>query len=723
VAFLLAGEQELFRRGQVRQILAHLREDDAERFVVETEELLTHPNVRFHIKHLVLAFLRALPAPTVPEWEMIERITATSPAYVDQLWFTLRAVSWFKRLETEGVLARWLSGNSVESQGRAIDVMASAAKEGSDRVAALLAPHAGRHNSYPNWLRWIVRSADLSRSRPLFSLLLDAVRRGEYEGREQELWSSLYGLGDKAPVWTVELLITYLAERPGAFELEAGHLPSLGVTEHAATELVSKAASAAPEAFCVQLLPLMLKAMQLTKYEEDTQPIKDRHFSYRHPLGEYGPHSIGDALLRGAVDAVRRLVQEAPGRVRETLDTLAADPHDASQFILYEALRSDGSRYAEWAVNLLLEGPYRFFSGYIENPVWAARELIQAISTHISDQSFSALEQAVMGLQVPWGTRRPGVAQFCLLSAFEESRLSEQARGRLVELRSQFGVDQPAAPQGMVGGFVGPPVSEGEAQHLTDDQWLHTMARYNTDTHDLLTLRGGVHEQAAVLRSATTADPTRFARLALRLTGEQHPEYANAILQGLGQTQAVIEPELVFDAIRHIAALGNQDNDQSLSDPLQRLLTETVPDDVIGLVVDRALHSANPAEDVWLQIDSSGRAVYGGDIYANGINTARGHCVDVLANLLIHDVDGHRTSLVVDSLEQLASDPSTAVRACVARVLAACLRHARPEAVQAFDRLIEADDRLLASRPVADLIVYVGSGQPDTIEPVAQRML
>ena len=723
VAFLLTGEQELFRRGQVRQILAHLREDDAERFVVEIEALLTNPNVRFHIKHLVLAFIRALPAPTVREWEMIERITATSPAYMVQLSFTLREVAWFKRLDTEGVLDRWLSGNSVELQGRAIDVIASATKKVPDRVAALLGPHAGRHNSYPNWLRWIVRSADVSRSRPLFSLLLDAVRRGEYEGREQELWSSVNSLGDKQPVWAVELLVTYFAERPSAFELESGHVPSLGVMEHAATELVSKAASAAPEAFCVQLLPFMLKAMQLTQYEGNTRPIKDRHFSYRHPSGEYGPHSIGDAFLRGAVDAVRRLVQEAPGRVRETLDTLAADPHEASQFILYEALRSDGVRDAEWAVNLLLEGPYRFFSGYIENPVWATRELIKSISTRISDQSFSALEQAVMSLSVPWEAQSPGGAQFCLLSAFDEGRLSEQARRRLVELRCQFGVDQPTAPQGMVGGFVGPPVPDGEAQHLTDDQWLHTMEMYNTDTHDLMTFRGGVREQASVLRSATAADPTRFAQLALRLTGQQHPEYANAILQGLGQTQAVIGPVLVFDTIRHIAALGIQDNDQSLADPLQRLFVEAVPDDVIGLVVDRALHSPDRTEDVWLETDSSGRATYGSDIYANGINTARGHCADVLANLLIHDVDGHRTCLVVDFLDQLASDPSTAVRACVARLLAACLRYARHEAVLAFDRLMEADDRLLASRPVGDLIVYVGNGQPAMIEPVVVRML
>lgn len=67
VAFLQGGEQELFRRAQVRQILVHLRDDDQERYLTEVKSVLSEPGIRFHIKETVLAYLGSLPDPTAGE--------------------------------------------------------------------------------------------------------------------------------------------------------------------------------------------------------------------------------------------------------------------------------------------------------------------------------------------------------------------------------------------------------------------------------------------------------------------------------------------------------------------------------------------------------------------------------------------------------------------------------------------------------------------------------
>src|SRR5207247_689703 len=71
VDFLLAGEQELFRRAQVRQILSYWKEHDRERFTADVRELLMHPLVRFHIKEVVLALMRALDNPTSEELQIL----------------------------------------------------------------------------------------------------------------------------------------------------------------------------------------------------------------------------------------------------------------------------------------------------------------------------------------------------------------------------------------------------------------------------------------------------------------------------------------------------------------------------------------------------------------------------------------------------------------------------------------------------------------------------
>jgi hypothetical protein len=179
----------------------------------------------------------------------------------------------------------------------------------------------------------------------------------------------------------------------------------------------------------------------------------------------------------------------------------------------------------------------------------------------------------------------------------------------------------------------------------------------------------------------------------------------------------------VFDAMRHIAAFNYSENDQSLVSALCQQLDSDVPDDIIGLILNRALEAPDPTEELWSKQVPDGQYSLGSDILANGINTARGQAVAMLGDLIIHDTDGHRTALVAPSFTQLAQDPSVAVRSCVAHLLAACLRHASAEAIAAYKYLLAADDRLLATRHVVELAIYVGWQDSTVVEPVVQRML
>jgi hypothetical protein len=149
---------------------------------------------------------------------------------------------------------------------------------------------------------------------------------------------------------------------------------------------------------------------------------------------------------------------------------------------------------------------------------------------------------------------------------------------------------------------------------------------------------------------------------------------------------------------------------------------DEIPDDIIEIVLDRALHATSPAEDSWQDTDAHDTH-YGGDIFMAGFNSARGISASILGDLLIHDVTGHRTALIVPSLPHLAEDPVVAVRSCVAHLLTACLRYARTEVIAAFELLVAADDRLLATRQLLDLMGYIGYGEPEIIEPVIHRML
>ncbi|PWU09611.1 MAG: hypothetical protein C5B50_27030 [Verrucomicrobia bacterium] len=68
---LLDGEQHLFRRAQVRQVLAYLRGENRARYLVELGSVLKTKGVRPHIVKLVLDWMRALPDPTVEELALL----------------------------------------------------------------------------------------------------------------------------------------------------------------------------------------------------------------------------------------------------------------------------------------------------------------------------------------------------------------------------------------------------------------------------------------------------------------------------------------------------------------------------------------------------------------------------------------------------------------------------------------------------------------------------
>lgn len=718
VEFLIGSEQELFRRGQVRQVLTHLHDDDPGRFIQEAEALLLHPQIRFHVKDVVLALLRALPEPTHDEWAMVKRVIDSAPEFVERLWLALRTLPWFDRLDQEGEIERLLLDNQTQ-QNRALEVALGGIRERADRLAHIIGPHAGQATNYPHWLRWVTQYADLQTSRRLLDLVIDALRRGEYVGYQHNLWMSTYHLADHEPEWAVDLLSAYLTKQPHSFAIDGTRRVSLLLSrDHAAIQLTTKAADKAPRAFCEALLPYLQKVMQLTEYNVTQRPIMDLQFSTGdHDLGL---HELEAALEQGAKAALSKLAAEEPESARPMLDQLAADDHLTSQWLLYEALQAAGPIHAAWAAAMLLDGDHLQSVSCSSGMVEAAARLLATIAPHLTPETFAELEQAILRLRVPWESRPTGWCMFTLLAALPEARMSGLARRRLGELRRLFGADDPPRRKANPGGTVESPISHDAAKLMTDDQWLRAISKYKTDHTNWTTMQGGARELAHVLQAEAAADPDRFARLSLRLTADMHAAYPESILIGLGNAERAGSPIPVFDAVRHIASLGHVD--RWLPWPLRKHLDSSVPDDVIELLVDRAQHSSSPEKDHWPQSAGDSRGV-GERIESSGINSARGECAQMLGNIVVHDSDGHRTGIVTPALGALASDPSIAVRSCVAHLVAASLRYARPAAVDAFRLLTQADDRLLSTRHVANLIVYLGHSDAAIVEPVIRRML
>jgi hypothetical protein len=407
--------------------------------------------------------------------------------------------------------------------------------------------------------------------------------------------------------------------------------------------------------------------------------------------------------------------------VAPLLDALEADEHDAAQWLLYEAMAGDGAAYVDRAVELLSEGDHRLLCGYMCNSYWSARELVVSIGPHLSEDQRRALEEVFIAFRPEFESRPFGHGSFTMLSALPEDSLSEQARGRLHELRRVFG-DVPSPPTGIMVGTVTSPIRDSAAEKMSDEQWLRAIAKHDGEVGDWGRFTGGASELAQVLQAQTVADPERFARLALRLDDKSHPAYLNAVLYALREVND-IDPELVFEVMRHVASLDRGDHDRALPDALHQLLDAEVPTDIIALVLRIARGSADPVDEAWQRDAWGGNRFYNGDPFSNGINTARGSAAITLGDLLVHDTGGSRTALIAPHFGELVADPSVAVRSCVAHVLAAGLRHARDDVAIAFPTLIDAPDELLGTRLVEDLVMYLGIADNTFVGPVVERMM
>jgi hypothetical protein len=718
VAFLLDGEQELFRRAQVRQVLIHLRAGQPDRFVAEVEGLLGDHAIRFHIKEVVLALLRAVEHPSRAEWQLVERVLEADPNYVDRVYQILRTSAWFDRLDVEGVITDWL-GRDEEHLGRAAEVMISVARDRPDRVAEIfrgLEPS----DTYDGVLRAVAFYVDLETSRAFFELLLDAVRRGVFDQAAHNLFMSAHGLGEDQPEWAVELLKAWFVERTDALVLSPdGKVAALDGRDHGIEKLISAASETAPGPFAEFVLPFLLDAMAATSGGE-RHPKRDKHFGYRVYNNRH--HDVDDALLYGARAALRALIAAGEHeRVAPVLDVLAADDHDAAQWLLYEVMAADGAAYVDRAVELLTGDDHRLLCGYTCNSYWSARELVVSIGPHLSEEQRRTLEDVFIAFRPEFESRPFGHGSFTMLSALPEDQLSEKARGRLRELRRVFG-EAPKPPAGIMIGYVTSPIPDSAAKKMSDEQWLRAIAKHDGESRDWGRITGGASELARVLQAETVADPERFARLGLRLDDKSHPAYLNAVLYGLREAQD-IDPELVFEVMRHVASLGRGDHDRALPDALHQLLDADLPEDVIALVLDIARRSADPSHEAWQREAWGGDRYYNGDPFSNGMNTARGSAAMTLGDLLVHDPNGGRTALVAPHFGELAADPSLAVRSCVAHVLAAGLRHARNEVAAAFPTLIDAPGELLGTRLVEELVIYLGIADDTFVGPVIERMM
>ena len=741
VSFLKKSEQHLFRRAQVRQVLAYLRDADRDRYVRELSGLLSGEGIRPHVKDLAFALLAEVTNPAEDEWAIWEEWTAPALQAIEEgtpnpdklsalAWRKFFASApWFAFVDRRGVVESWLDSGNDQLTNLAMSYLNVHHRHSPGRAATLLEPYADRGGQWSVWLRNFMQWAELHKSRRFFDLFLHLVDNGTLDeargpiAENSTFWSMLYGLSENCPEWTPEVLAHRLRRRLAVMRAAGEKLDRwelLGYDD-SVVEMAEKSATQAPAAYAEHVLPVVLEISD-SALTGDKPPKHDAVWSV---LIKSEFRSGEDACLAALAGALATLARDGSTDLRDVIaDLRRRDTHIANHLLL--ALYAGGAtRHADEATTLFCAEPWRFQCGFSDSEHWCAREAIRAVSTHCTDENRKRLEAVILQYVPPdertsYGYRESGRAQFALLAAIPEELHSPQANVRFKELERKFGKPE-GEPRGITGGLVGPPIEEDAAEKMTDGQWLRAIAKYRSEDRMHFAsdgVTGGAWQLAQVLERRVSEDPDRFARLGLRFTDDTNPVYLERTLAGL--KDAVAASELKLQVCRK-AFGGSRGHCGKLIADILGSIEDPLPDDAMEMLHWLATEHDDPATELW-QVDAPrGGKYYRGDIHTVGINSTRGRAAIAVWDLILHDaayVERFRPTL-----DRLVRDPSASVLSCVAGTLRAVAYRDSALGMLLFRRMNLYEDRLLATRHVYGFMRDRLRDSFAELRPIVERML
>jgi hypothetical protein len=729
-------EQDLFRRAQVRQILVREREEDRGRYLVDLAGLLGQDDVRFHIKHLVLALLRDLADPTRAELDVLRPILEGDPEDPrwGPAWRALGTPEWFAVAECGGILQGWLASPESALKDGATWVLADGAKGFPARAVKLL--HGVLSNTQ-TWRRrrgYVVRMTNVTEDRALFELLLSHAGEHADEPEEDDVWLDGHELPERRPEWAGEflaLMLKRLQERAvaagDAHPFEGEHRLQ---DNHSAGEFVKKLAETAPRPLIDAALPWVLEVARAdvdchgSSLEDEGSLDVDRVWGWRYRNDQFGlKDELRNALERG----LQTLAVSEPEAFKYWAQILADSQLDIAQYLLYRGILGNPPAFAEWIGEQLLSAESRWRAGYTDGPYWATRELLDAISPHISQALFERLEEALIWWAPRW-ERSPEMRRFrgageqALLQALAPARRSRRAALRLGELERKLGVDAPEPPRGIVTAAVVSPIGPKARERMSTSQWVKAFATYD-GREEGPGLLGGKQELARAIQGDAQNDPERWAYLALELPRDTPAVYLEHIVIGLSQPAANVSrlaPTLAFEVARHLATAEGSPAERELMQLIVGYAEEEVPIELIDWL--GTLATAVPAHETSAQHQADGsEGSQSRVLWRDGLGSTRGIAAQTLGQFLA--VGESRVEAIEPVLDRLVEDPSNAVRTCVVSALGALMRWRRDEAIAMFGRLVEGSEGVLGAPPIEHFIGAAMTTHWAHVRDTVERML
>ena len=757
--FLLQSEQTLFRRTQVRQILAQERDLDRRGYLSDLKFILSDDRVRAHVRDLVLKWLATIPDPSIEEWNLVlascesgERL----PRDTGRVIFGNRG--WLMLLDSQGILDTWLEAEDDDDLYwvlRAIEELAKTSEADAVRILSRFLDRRPEKAALvlrcfiwfqpdrpmPNVADVVIRSLGLCDAEAIESM-------GEGPFNLADGWVK-QAPADAGRILSAILDNWYRHHETGTpFGEEANHLHR---DFHHFTEL----ANADPETALKSVLPAMRVAMDRTEVGEK-RPSEDRLWYCRRKDRGEGPHIV--EFIDIVRNALQKVAARNPERVSGLLETLDPRRHITALHLLLEAIS------ANMVLAPLLEeqanNPGLFEAGWHHADAFSAGKAMATAWPMLRPDVREQLERHLMRLypefkfaarcfrnsKAPvqdgnwspeqyrtWarnGVAGSGKTQWSTFRQLADIELSPAAQRRALELERKFQGEEPEEPDGIRSGSSRSPIAPDKAKRMDDRAWLSAITtdwsqrrRWRSDG-----FMGEASDLARVLQEEAKADPQRFLALFWQLPSDVPPVFARGILHAIAETS--LEPDALEALLTRLDSkspwqpdehtllwLITQRNGKAAGQKTLETLTAIAATGDTGKEQESTQREKEKPEPLFRVAMAAGQ-----ELSWRGTETARGKALDVLGRLAWHDkaVFEQYRHLVDRAMDEQGPDR---LLAATGLFVQAAIKHSPPDATKWLKQMAQRAPKALAGESGRAVILRLDQLEHDDARPILVGML
>lgn len=360
-------------------------------------------------------------------------------------------------------------------------------------------------------------------------------------------------------------------------------------------------AEGSPKAFLEYIGPWFIRLMENLLQGKEPHHIIRRYREDHSLATDFNQESGRERPIPDALDmSVRDVAKQDSAAFLELTSGWEAVDSLTVQRLLARGYCQFGNAQPAKCLEFLLADPRRLFLGRARNAIYESRQLISAITPHLTNEQRDSLERSILS----WSKYHPYVdmedfrveddkhIQARLLSYMPFDDLSTDAQTRVREYEERFHLE--TDDDGDTGfSRIDSPVSAAQMESGTDEQILdvfNDLVDETGDTHPKDPTKGGSEQAAHELSEVAKRDPSRVAKLlpSFRTADQQRPvAYA---LKGLAEsnysTDELVSLILELDSVGFSSKEFRVEASQAFSKRTKR--PTGLPDDVC-LVLERWL--------------------------------------------------------------------------------------------------------------------------------------